>query len=61
MKKQYERMIIEKTAIQQGNVRMTWLGAASMFRTDGETGILIDPYVSRFGMGKIAGYGSRQV
>jgi L-ascorbate metabolism protein UlaG (beta-lactamase superfamily) len=50
----YERLMIEKTTAKQGSVRMTWLGTAGMFITDGKAGILIDPYVSRFGMGKVA-------
>lgn len=49
----YERLVIEKTFTSQKSMRMTWLGTASMFITDGKTGILIDPYVSRFGMSKI--------
>lgn len=36
------------------NVNVTWLGTAGVLLEDGETGILIDPYVSRFGMLKIA-------
>ncbi len=49
----YERLVMEKTAVQQESVRMTWLGTAGMFITDGKTGILIDPYVSRFSMSKV--------
>jgi L-ascorbate metabolism protein UlaG (beta-lactamase superfamily) len=49
----YKRLVIEKTVTPQKSVRMTWLGTAGMFITDGKTGILIDPYVSRFGMSKI--------
>lgn len=50
----YQSLLLETTGLQQGSVRVTWLGTASMFITDGKTGILIDPYVSRFGLGKIA-------
>lgn len=45
---------MEKTGLSQNAVRVTWLGTAGVFITDGETGILIDPYVSRFGMSRIA-------
>jgi len=50
----YERLIMDKTVTASNSVRATWLGTAGMFITDGETGILIDPYVSRFGMWNIA-------
>ena len=49
----YQRLVIERTVTPQKSVRMTWLGTAGMFITDGKTGILIDPYVSRFGISKI--------
>jgi len=45
----YEKLMMDANAGPYGNVRMTWLGASGIFVTDGETGILIDPYVSRFG------------
>jgi L-ascorbate metabolism protein UlaG (beta-lactamase superfamily) len=35
-------------------VSLTWLGTAGVLISDGDTGILIDPYVSRFGLFKIA-------
>lgn len=35
-------------------VNLTWLGTAGGFISDGDTGILIDPYVSRFCLFKIA-------
>lgn len=46
----YEHLTIGKTSVSQNNIRVTWLGTAGAFITDGKTGILIDPYVSRFGM-----------
>lgn len=49
----YERLMLDKNVVQQGTVRMTWLGTSGIFVTDGKTGILIDPYVSRFGLFKI--------
>lgn len=36
------------------NVNVIWLGTAGVLLEDGDTGILIDPYISRFGMLKIA-------
>lgn len=36
------------------NVNITWLGNAGVLLEDGDTSILIDPYVSRFGILKIA-------
>lgn len=45
----YKRLMIDANAGQHGTVRMTWLGTSGIFVTDGKTGILIDPYVSRFG------------
>ena len=35
-------------------VNLIWLGTAGVLISDGDTGILIDPYVSRFGMIKVA-------
>jgi L-ascorbate metabolism protein UlaG (beta-lactamase superfamily) len=48
--KLYERLSIEKTAMTQNSIYVTWLGTAGVLISDGKTGILIDPYVSRFGM-----------
>jgi L-ascorbate metabolism protein UlaG (beta-lactamase superfamily) len=50
---QYERRFMDTSVTSKNSVRATWLGTAGMFITDGETGILIDPYVSRFGLSKI--------
>jgi len=36
------------------NINVTWLGTAGVLISDSETGILIDPYVSRFGILKVA-------
>lgn len=49
----YRKLIIENTTDACGAVRLTWLGTAGVFITDGKTGLLIDPYVSRFGLFKI--------
>lgn len=54
MKKIYESLLLDSTGLQNGSVRLTWLGTAGMFITDGKTGILIDPYVSRFSLSAVA-------
>ena len=38
---------------QDKTINLTWMGTAGVFISDGDTGILIDPYVSRFGIFKI--------
>ena len=54
MKNNYESLLMETSGLRQGSVRLTWLGTAGVFIEDGKTGILIDPYVSRFGMSAVA-------
>lgn len=54
MKKYYQSLLIEGRKFNRGNVNLTWLGTAGILINDGETGILIDPYVSRFSVGKVA-------
>ncbi len=41
-------------ARQMGPVYLRWLGTAAVLISDENTGILIDPYVSRFGIFKVA-------
>jgi L-ascorbate metabolism protein UlaG (beta-lactamase superfamily) len=41
-------------AQEDKTVNLIWLGTAGVLISDGYTGILIDPYVSRFGIFKIA-------
>ena len=50
----YNSLMFRDQAPSPGSVRVTWLGTAGMLITDGTTSILIDPYVSRFGMCTIA-------
>lgn len=38
----------------KNNVSVTWLGTAGVLISDSDTGILIDPYVSRFGLFTVA-------
>jgi L-ascorbate metabolism protein UlaG (beta-lactamase superfamily) len=49
----YGRLMLSKTERSTASVHATWLGTAGVLITDGKTNILIDPYVSRFGIGKI--------
>ena len=37
-----------------GAVRVAWLGTAGLMITDGETTLLIDPFVSRYGLARVA-------
>ena len=53
MNKHYKKLMITDTSKQREDVRITWLGTAGIFLTDGKTGILIDPYVSRFPLSRI--------
>lgn len=41
-------------AREHGTVNLTWFGTAAVCISDGDTGILIDPYVSRFSFIRIA-------
>jgi L-ascorbate metabolism protein UlaG (beta-lactamase superfamily) len=45
-------------ASKNHEVSVTWLGTAGVLITDGKTDILIDPYVSRFGIFQVA-FGAR--
>jgi len=46
---------IDQSQTQKNNVvSITWLGTAGVLISDSQTSILIDPYVSRFGMIQIA-------
>ena len=46
----YEALQLPMSAIHSGEVSVTWLGTAGIYATDGTTSILIDPFVSRFGL-----------
>ncbi len=49
----YNSMLISETLPRGDGITVTWLGTAGLFISDRKTGILIDPYVSRFGMIKV--------
>ena len=50
----YHSRLMQSWAQEDNSVSVTWLGTAGVLISDGATGILIDPYVSRFGVFKIA-------
>jgi L-ascorbate metabolism protein UlaG (beta-lactamase superfamily) len=52
--KLYRSRLVQSGAQKNNSVSITWLGTAGVLVSDGTTGILIDPYVSRFGFLKIA-------
>ena len=52
--KLYRSRLIQNRAQENKSVSITWLGTAGVLVSDGVTGILIDPYISRFGFFKIA-------
>ena len=49
----YTTRLIRDGAPAKNAVTVTWIGTAGVLVSDGKTGILIDPYVSRFSMGKV--------
>ncbi len=49
----YNAMLINEAPSPGTGLTVTWLGTAGIHITDGRTGILIDPYVSRFGMARV--------
>lgn len=52
--KLYRSLFLPNRAQEDNSVSVIWLGTAGVLVSDGVTGILIDPYVSRFGFFKIA-------
>ena len=52
--KLYRSRLLQSWAQEDNSVSISWLGTAGVLVSDGKTGILIDPYVSRFGFFKIA-------
>ena len=52
--KLYRSRLLQSRAQEDNSVSISWLGTAGVLVLDGKTGILIDPYVSRFGFFKIA-------
>jgi L-ascorbate metabolism protein UlaG (beta-lactamase superfamily) len=49
-----EKMIHDSYGlIKKDAVRVTWMGTAGLYVTDGETGFFIDPFVSRYGLMKV--------
>ncbi len=52
----YKTKLLPQTKIAGDSVRVTWMGTAGLYLSDGETGIYIDPFVSRYGLFKV-GFG----
>ncbi len=49
----YNSMLISEEASSGDALTVTWLGTAGVLISDGQTALLIDPYVSRFGITKV--------
>lgn len=49
----YNAMLVKEAPSTGTGLTVTWLGTAGTHITDGRTGLLIDPYVSRFGMARV--------
>lgn len=43
-------MMVQPTNISDDAVRVTWMGTAGLYVSDGDTGFYIDPFVSRYGL-----------
>jgi L-ascorbate metabolism protein UlaG (beta-lactamase superfamily) len=49
----YRTKFLKNTEPANGSVRVTWMGTAGLYVSDGETGLYIDPFVSRYGLFKV--------
>jgi L-ascorbate metabolism protein UlaG (beta-lactamase superfamily) len=49
----YRSRLLTPEAAAAPGVYVTWMGTAGVLVSDGKTGILIDPYVSRFGLARV--------
>ncbi len=49
----YRSHLLFQEGSYNSGVSITWLGTAGVLISDGQTGILIDPYVSRFSLSKV--------
>ena len=49
----YKQKLITQTEITDDSVRVNWMGTAGLYLSDGETGLYIDPFVSRYGLFKV--------
>jgi len=52
----YRAKFLKNTEPATGSVRVTWMGTAGLYIFDGETGLYIDPFLSRYGLFKV-GFG----
>jgi len=49
----YRANFLKTTEPAKNSVRVTWMGTAGIYVSDGETGFYIDPFVSRYGLLKV--------
>lgn len=49
----YRSLLVKEPPRHGEGITVTWLGTAGLHVTDGQTALLIDPYVNRFGMAKV--------
>jgi len=49
----YKEKMMSATAGSTDAVRVTWMGTAGLYVTDGESSFFIDPFVSRYGLFKV--------
>ena len=49
----YRSHLLDQGGSNNPSVSITWLGTAGVLVSDGRTGLLIDPYVSRFSLTKV--------
>jgi L-ascorbate metabolism protein UlaG (beta-lactamase superfamily) len=49
----YNKKLLPQKKIAEDSVRVTWMGTAGLYLSDGATGIYIDPFVSRYGLIKV--------
>ena len=49
----YRERLLPAGAGGPGAIRVTWLGTAGLMVADGDTSLLIDPFVSRYGLATV--------
>jgi len=49
----YRQKLLQTNKIADDSVHVTWMGTAGLYLNDGETGLYIDPFVSRYGLFKV--------
>ncbi len=49
----YKQKLLKTHEVADDSVRVIWMGTAGLYLSDGETGLYIDPFVSRYGLLKV--------